>query len=84
MSVQGAMIPREKILWARPEVSLGLLEAAGGRGCETNAGSERRRKMMGAHHRDDYASISILRVMQARSDVGPRITPDAISNNFRC
>jgi len=27
MSVQGAMIPREKILWARPEESLlGLLE----------------------------------------------------------
>jgi len=31
MSVQGADVPREKILWARPEESLlGLLEAAGG------------------------------------------------------
>jgi len=70
MSVQGAMIPREKILWARPEESLlGLLErlvAADVNQMPVVSDTEND----GAHIIGMITRDSILRVMQARSEVG--------------
>ena len=74
MSVQGAMIPREKILWARPEESLlGLLErlvAADVNQMPVVSDTEND----GAHIIGMITRDSILRVMQARSEVGS-LTP---------
>jgi Zn-dependent protease/predicted transcriptional regulator len=70
MSVQGAMLPREKILWARPEESLlGLLErlvAADVNQMPVVSDTEND----GAHIIGMITRDSILRVMQARSEVG--------------
>jgi len=70
MSVQGAMIPREKILWARPEESLlALLErlvAADVNQMPVVSDTEND----GAHIIGMITRDSILRVMQARSEVG--------------
>src|SRR5712675_629574 len=74
MSVQGAMIPREKILWARPEESLlGLLErlvAADVNQMPVVSDTEND----GAHIIGMITRDSILRVMQARGEVGS-LTP---------
>lgn len=74
MSVQGAMMPREKILWARPEESLlGLLErlvAADVNQMPVVTDTEND----GAHIIGMITRDSILRVMQARSEVGS-LTP---------
>jgi Zn-dependent protease/predicted transcriptional regulator len=74
MSVQGVMIPREKILWARPEESLlGLLErlvAADVNQMPVVSDTEND----GAHIIGMITRDSILRVMQARSEVGS-LTP---------
>src|SRR5246127_3927102 len=74
MSVQGVMIPREKILWARPEESLlGLLErlvAADVNQMPVVTDTEND----GAHIIGMITRDSILRVMQARSEVGS-LTP---------
>jgi Zn-dependent protease/predicted transcriptional regulator len=70
MSVQGAMIPREKILWARPdEPLLGLLErlvSADVNQMPVVSDTENN----GAHIIGMITRDSILRVMQARSEVG--------------
>src|SRR3984893_7931941 len=70
MSVQGAMIPREKILWARPdEPLLGLLErlvSADVNQMPVVSDTEND----GAHIVEMITRDSILRVMQARSEVG--------------
>jgi len=70
MSVQGAMIPREKILWARPdEPLLGLLErlvSADVNQMPVVSDTEND----GAHIIGMITRDSILRVMQARSEVG--------------
>jgi Zn-dependent protease/predicted transcriptional regulator len=70
MSVQGVMIPREKILWARPEEPLlGLLErlvSADVNQMPVVTDSEND----GAHIIGMITRDSILRVMQARSEVG--------------
>jgi len=70
MSVQGAMLPREKILWARPEESLlGLLErlvAADVNQMPVVSDTEND----GAHIIGMITRDSILRVMQARSEIG--------------
>lgn len=69
-SVQGAMIPREKILWARPdEPLLGLLErlvSADVNQMPVVSDTEND----GAHIIGMITRDSILRVMQARSEVG--------------
>jgi Zn-dependent protease len=74
MSVQGAMIPREKILWARPdEPLLGLLErlvSADVNQMPVVSDTEND----GAHIIGMITRDSILRVMQARSEVGS-LTP---------
>ena len=74
MSVQGAMIPREKILWARPEEPLlGLLErlvSADVNQMPVVSDTEND----GAHIIGMITRDSILRVMQARSEVGS-LTP---------
>ena len=73
-SVQAAMIPREKILWAKPEEPLlGLLErllAADVNQMPVVTGAEND----GAHIIGMVTRDSILRVMQARSEVGA-LTP---------
>ena len=73
-SVQAAMIPREKILWAKPEEPLlGLLErllAADVNQMPVVTGAEND----GAHIIGMVTRDSILRVMQARSEVGS-LTP---------
>lgn len=73
-SVQAAMIPREKILWAKPEEPLlGLLErllAADVNQMPVVTGAEND----GAHIIGMVTRDSILRVMQARSEVGT-LTP---------
>src|SRR5260370_4803769 len=73
-SVQSVMIPREKILWARPEEPLlGLLErlvAADVTQMPVGSGAEND----GAHIIGMITRDSILRVMQARSEVGS-LTP---------
>ena len=70
MSVQGVMIPREKILWARPEEPLlGLLErlvSADVNQMPVVSDTEND----GAHIIGMVTRDSILRVMQARSEVG--------------
>jgi Zn-dependent protease/predicted transcriptional regulator len=70
MSVQGAMIPREKILWARPdEPLLGLLErllSADVNQMPVVSDTDND----GAHIIGMITRDSILRVMQARSEVG--------------
>jgi Zn-dependent protease/predicted transcriptional regulator len=70
MSVQGVMIPREKILWARPEEPLlGLLErlvSADVNQMPVVSDTEND----GAHIIGMITRDSILRVMQARSEVG--------------
>jgi Zn-dependent protease/predicted transcriptional regulator len=70
MSVQGVMIPREKILWARPEEPLlGLLErllSADVNQMPVVTDTEND----GAHIIGMITRDSILRVMQARSEVG--------------
>jgi Zn-dependent protease/predicted transcriptional regulator len=74
MSVQGVMIPREKVLWARPEEPLlGLLERL--------VSADVNQMPVVTDTEDDGAHIigmitrdSILRVMQARSEVGS-LTP---------
>jgi Zn-dependent protease/predicted transcriptional regulator len=74
MSVQGVMIPREKILWARPEEPLlGLLERLVSADVNqmpvvTDTDND------GAHIIGMITRDSILRVMQARSEVGS-LTP---------
>jgi Zn-dependent protease/predicted transcriptional regulator len=69
-SVQAAMIPRDKILWAKPEEPLlGLLErllAADVNQMPVVTGSEND----GAHIVGMVTRDSILRVMQARAEVG--------------
>lgn len=69
MSVQAVMIPREKILWATPEEPLlGLLErllTANINQMPVVSGSDGGAHIIGMITRD-----SILRVMQARSEVG--------------
>ena len=74
MSVQGAMIPREKILWARPdEPLLGLLErlvSADVNQMPVVSDTEND----GAHIIGMITRDSILRVMQARSELGS-LTP---------
>jgi Zn-dependent protease/predicted transcriptional regulator len=74
MSVQGAMIPRDKILWARPdEPLLGLLErlvSADVNQMPVVSDTEND----GAHIIGMITRDSILRVMQARSEVGS-LTP---------
>src|SRR5258707_1025060 len=74
MSVQGVMIPREKILWARPEEPLlGLLErlvSPDGNQMPVVSDAEND----GAHIIGMISRDSILRVMQARSEVGS-LTP---------
>jgi CBS domain-containing protein len=69
-SVQAVMIPREKILWARPdEPLLGLLErlvTADVNQMPVVSGAEND----GAHIIGMITRDSILRVMQARSEVG--------------
>jgi Zn-dependent protease/predicted transcriptional regulator len=74
MSVQGVMIPREKILWARPEEPLlGLLErlvSADVNQMPVVTDTEND----GAHIIGMITRDSILRVMQARSEVGS-LTP---------
>ena len=73
-SVQGAMIPRDKILWARPDEPLvGLLERLVSADVNqmpvvTDTGND------GAHIIGMITRDSILRVMQARSEVGS-LTP---------
>jgi Zn-dependent protease/predicted transcriptional regulator len=73
-SVQAAMIPRDKILWAKPEEPLlGLLErllAADVNQMPVVTGSEND----GAHIIGMVTRDSILRVMQARAEVGA-LTP---------
>ena len=73
-SVQAAMIPRDKILWAKPEEPLlGLLErllAADVNQMPVVTGTEND----GAHIIGMVTRDSILRVMQARSEVGA-LTP---------
>jgi Zn-dependent protease/predicted transcriptional regulator len=70
MSVQGVMIPREKVLWARPEEPLlGLLErlvTADVNQMPVVTDTEND----GAHIIGMITRDSILRVMQARSEVG--------------
>ena len=70
MSVQAVMIPREKILWARPEEPLlGLLErlvSADVNQMPVVSGTENG----GSHIVGMITRDSILRVMQARSEVG--------------
>jgi Zn-dependent protease/predicted transcriptional regulator len=74
MSVQGVMIPRDKILWARPEEPLlGLLERL--------VSADVNQMPVVSDTQNDGAHIigmitrdSILRVMQARSEVGS-LTP---------
>ncbi len=70
MSVQGVMIPRERILWARPEEPLlGLLErlvSADVNQMPVVSDTEND----GAHIIGMITRDSILRVMQARSEVG--------------
>jgi len=70
MSVQGVMIPREKVLWARPEEPLlGLLErlvSADVNQMPVVTDTEND----GAHIIGMITRDSILRVMQARSEVG--------------
>jgi Zn-dependent protease/predicted transcriptional regulator len=70
MSVQGAMIPREKILWARPdEPLLGLLErlvSADVNQMPVVSDTDND----GAHIIGMITRDSILRVMQARSEIG--------------
>ena len=74
MSVQGVMIPREKVLWARPEEPLlGLLERLVSADVNqmpvvSDTGND------GAHIIGMITRDSILRVMQARSEVGS-LTP---------
>ncbi len=74
MSVQGVMIPRDKILWARPEEPLlGLLErlvSADVNQMPVVSDAEND----GAHIIGMITRDSILRVMQARSEVGS-LTP---------
>ena len=74
MSVQGVMIPREKVLWARPEEPLlGLLErlvSADVNQMPVVSDAEND----GAHIIGMITRDSILRVMQARSEVGS-LTP---------
>ena len=74
MSVQGVMIPREKVLWARPEEPLlGLLErlvSADVNQMPVVTDTEND----GAHIIGMITRDSILRVMQARSEVGS-LTP---------
>jgi CBS domain-containing protein len=74
MSVQGVMIPRDKILWARPEEPLlGLLErlvSADVNQMPVVSDTEND----GAHIIGMITRDSILRVMQARSEVGS-LTP---------
>src|ERR1700730_5362892 len=74
MSLQGVMIPREKILWARPEEPLlGLLErlvSADVNQMPVVSDTEND----GAHIIGMITRDSILRVMQARSEVGS-LTP---------
>ena len=74
MSVQGVMIPRDKILWARPdEPLLGLLErlvSADVNQMPVVSDTEND----GAHIIGMITRDSILRVMQARSEVGS-LTP---------
>ncbi len=74
MSVQGAMIPREKVLWARPEEPLlALLErlvTADVNQMPVVSDTEND----GAHIIGMITRDSILRVMQARSEVGS-LTP---------
>ena len=74
MSVQAVMIPREKVLWARPEEPLlGLLErlvSADINQMPVVSGSENG----GSHIVGMITRDSILRVMQARSEVGPPST----------
>ncbi len=74
MSVQGAMIPREKVLWARPEEPLlALLErlvTADVNQMPVVSDTEND----GAHIIGMITRDSILRVMQARSEVGT-LTP---------
>ena len=74
MSVQGVMIPREKVLWARPEEPLlGLLErlvTADVNQMPVVTDTEND----GAHIIGMITRDSILRVMQARSEVGS-LTP---------
>jgi CBS domain-containing protein len=70
MSVQGAMIPREKILWARPdEPLLGLLERLVSADVNQMPVVSETDKD-GAHIIGMITRDSILRVMQARSEVG--------------
>src|SRR6266852_691275 len=75
MSVQGVMIPREKVLWARPEEPLlGLLErlvSADVNQMPVVSDTENN----GAHIIGMITRDSILRVMQARSEVGPLTPP---------
>ena len=74
MSVQGVMIPRDKILWARPEEPLlGLLERLVSADVNqmpvvTDTDND------GAHIVGMITRESILRVMQARTEVGS-LTP---------
>jgi Zn-dependent protease/predicted transcriptional regulator len=74
MSVQGVMIPREKVLWAKPEEPLlGLLErlvSADVNQMPVVSDTEND----GAHIIGMITRDSILRVMQARSEVGS-LTP---------
>ena len=74
MSVQGVMIPRDKILWARPEEPLlGLLErlvSADVNQMPVVTDTEND----GAHIVGMITRDSILRVMQARTEVGS-LTP---------
>jgi CBS domain-containing protein len=73
MSVQGVMIPREKVLWARPEEPLlGLLERLVS--ADVNQMPVVTDTENGAHIIGMITRDSILRVMQARSEVGS-LTP---------
>jgi CBS domain containing-hemolysin-like protein len=73
MSVQGVMIPREKVLWARPEEPLlGLLERLVS--ADVNQMPVVTDTEDGAHIIGMITRDSILRVMQARSEVGS-LTP---------
>jgi Zn-dependent protease/predicted transcriptional regulator len=76
MSVQAVMIPRDKILWAKPEEPLlGLLErllAADINQMPVVSGGENEENN-GAHIIGMITRDSILRVMRTRAEVGPLI-----------
>jgi Zn-dependent protease/predicted transcriptional regulator len=76
MSVQAVMIPRDKILWAKPEEPLlGLLErllAADINQMPVVSGAENDENN-GAHIIGMITRDSILRVMRTRAEVGPLI-----------